>query len=176
MGRNLTYYGLAMDDFRYMEAVTKEGLVHNHICNAAKSCIEKLLKHVIEPYATEMEDTAIMRTHDLAALKSFATCHLHGFRCDWGKVMLANGFFFSPSQPGDEVFFVWKQDVDDCREAAYEARKAVEAYMRTEEWGHMSESMHPSREEVEKTVEEVLKLEEDYGHIDKRQEGEKEGV
>lgn len=167
MEKQLTYYDFAMNDYLYLRDSVKAGLVYNGICSAAQNCIERFLKHVIEPYATERNDTAIMRTHDLAALKSFVTYYIPEFRCNWGMVMLANGFYFSARHPGDNAFFVRKQDVEDCWGALCEAKRAVDAYMRTEEWERTCASLHPSREEVKDAVGEVLSgLEgKHYGHL-----------
>lgn len=161
MEKKLTYYDFAMNDYLYIKKTVEDEYVYNSMCSIAQNCIERFLKHIIEPYAIKQNNTSIMRAHDLTPLKSFITKTIPDFSADWGQIMVANGFYFSVRHPGDNAFFVNKQDIEDCWNALNATKQAVDAYMTTQAWSNIQRKLHPSEEEVEEALSEILENEEE---------------
>lgn len=156
MESKITYYDFAENDYLYLKQSVESGHIFNSMCSTAQNCIEKYLKHVVEPYAIKQNNTSIMRVHDLTPLRSFIRQNLPEFSADWGKIMIANGYYFSARYPGDNAFFVSKQDVEDCFLALTETKKAVDKYLLSKEWGDIRKEISPTEKEISETLEEVL--------------------
>lgn len=129
MGKEVSYYSFAENDYLYLKDSIAEGWVSNAMCSSAQNICERFLKAIVEKEALKHEDTSIMKTHSLKRLRKFIEEFVTDFECDWGKVILADGFYFSARYPGEDSYFVDKSDVDDCWEAVCETKRAVDAYI-----------------------------------------------
>lgn len=137
MGKNVTYYDMAENDYQFLTFDHDNGRVGNVMCYVSQNVCERYLKHLIDVYCREIDTTSALKTHSLKVLKKFMNENLPDFVCDWRTVMKADGFYFSSRYPGDDSFLVDGDDVEDCWEAVEEVRSAVNAYLQTREVGHV---------------------------------------
>lgn len=135
MGKNVTYYDMAENDYQFLQFDYEHHRVGNVMCYASQNVCERFLKHIIDEYCTEMDTTNVLKTHSLKLLKKFISANLPDFICDWSVVMQADGFYFSARYPGDDSFIVDEDDVKECWEAVEETRRAVNAYLASHEAG-----------------------------------------
>lgn len=76
--------------------------------------------------------TSVLKTHSLKRIIRFLDEYLEDFKIDKTKVVLADGYYFSARSPGDDSFFVQKEDVRICWEAVEEVKRAVDDYIKRE--------------------------------------------
>ncbi len=71
-----TYYDFALDDYRFLCELKKNGITANSIGAIAQNTCERFLKHLINEYVPVTDDnrqiiTDILTTHNLSRLVSF---------------------------------------------------------------------------------------------------------
>lgn len=128
MEKKINYYNFADNDYEFLRDNYKEGRVSNIMCVSAQNICERYFKSVIEERANELGDTDIMKTHSLKRLQRFMEKNIPDFQCDFRTVVQADGYYFSARYPGEDSFFVEKEDVEDCWRAVVEAKKATDRY------------------------------------------------
>lgn len=128
MGKGMSYFDYAENDYLFYRANYEEHRVGNAMCSGAQGICERYLKHLVDIYCMDKDNTAVLRTHSLRVLKKYICKELKDFECDWDVILGADGFYFSTRYPGDESFFVDEEDVEVCWKAVEEVRKNVMAY------------------------------------------------
>lgn len=129
MGKEVSYYSFADNDYLYLKANIEDDRVSNSMCSSAQNICERYLKAVVEEKAIEQEDTDIMRTHSLKRLRQFIIENIPDFECDWKTVVAADGYYFTARYPGEDAFFVNKDDVKECWEAVLETKRATDRFL-----------------------------------------------
>lgn len=129
MGKKLTYYNFADNDYWFLKANVEEKRVSNAMCANAQSICERYLKEVVQEKATELNDTDIMKTHSLKKLKKFIISNIPEMECDWAKVIQADGYYFSARYPGEDSYFVDESDVSICWDAVQEVKYSVDRFL-----------------------------------------------
>jgi hypothetical protein len=129
MEKNINYYTFAENDYLFLKANMDENRIGNAMTSIAQNICERYLKHLIELYCVELDCTNVLKTHSLKRIIRFLEDSLDGFDIDKGKVILADGYYFSARYPGDESFFVNNEDVQVCWEAVQETKRAVDHYL-----------------------------------------------
>jgi HEPN domain-containing protein len=129
MEKNINYYTFAENDYLFLKANIDENRIGNAMTSIAQNICERYLKHLIELYCVELDCTNVLKTHSLKRIIRFLEDSLDGFEIDKGKVILADGYYFSARYPGDESFFVNEEDVQVCWEAVQETKRAVDTYL-----------------------------------------------
>ena len=77
-----TYYDFADNNYDFLMAAYKNGLVGNAMGAMAQETCEKYLKHLIDEYvilgdsADNAKKTEILRTHNLTKLSKYISSHL----------------------------------------------------------------------------------------------------
>ncbi len=132
MGKEVTYYNFAENDYLYLKANVEDGRVSNAMCSSAQNICERYLKEVISKKATELNDTDIMKAHSLKKIKKFIETNVPEFECEWRDVILADGYYFSARYPGEDSYFVDESDVKICWEAVKIVKKSVDRYLENE--------------------------------------------
>lgn len=130
--KRISYYDFAENDYLYLKNSYERGDFSNAMAVLAQSICEGYFKHVVDTYCQNVpheELTDALHSHSLRRLKTFFTKYLSDFECDWGVIMNANGFYFSARYPGDDSFFVEKEDVKECWEAVEETKRAVDCFL-----------------------------------------------
>lgn len=129
MGKEITYYNLAENDYSYLKANIEEGRVSNAMCSSAQNICERYLKEVISGKANELNDTDIMKTHSLKKIRKFVEANIPELECEWRDVILADGYYCSACYPGEDSYFVDESDVQICWEAVKAVKKSVDRYL-----------------------------------------------
>lgn len=129
MGKEVTYYNFAEDDYWFLKANVEEKRVSNAMCASAQNICERYLKEVILDKANQLGDTDIMKTHSLKKIRKFIKTNIPDFQCDWTSVVLADGYYFSARYPGEDSYFVDETDVETCWIAVQEAKRATDCYL-----------------------------------------------
>ena len=148
MAKNVTYFDMAENDYKFLYDDYERGRVGNVMCYAAQNICERYFKHIIDVYCTHINTTEVLKTHSIKIIKKFITNEIPNFQCDWRKILSVDGYYFSARYPGEESFIVDKDDVEECWEAVEETRNAVINYMNTDK---------VSKEDITKD-EEVIKV------------------
>ena len=125
MGKSLNYYDLAENDYQFLLYDYEHGRVGNILCSSAQNICERYLKHLIDTECINIDTTTILHSHSLKVLRKFIKENIFDFECDWDKVMKADGYYFTTRYPGDDAFFVSKDDVDECWEAVKYVRELI---------------------------------------------------
>lgn len=133
MGKEVTYYSFAENDYWFLKANVQENRVSNAMCSSAQNICERYLKEVIQEQAKVLENTDIMKTHSLRKLRKFIEANIPEFECDWTSIILADGYYFSARYLGDDSYFVDEKDVDICWNAVQEAKRATDCYLEKNE-------------------------------------------
>lgn len=129
MGKEVTYYNFAENDYWFLKANVEEKRVSNAMCSSAQNTCERYLKEVILEKANQLGDTDIMKTHSLKKIRKFIEANLPEFQCDWTAVVLADGYYFSARYPGEDSYFVDESDVEICWKAVQEVKHATDRYL-----------------------------------------------
>lgn len=117
---NKNYYDFAENDYLFIKAAYKEGGVWNSMCSIAQKVCERFLKHLIEQYYVpdtkeKVDETgSVMRAHNLNKIERFIKENTDiVIDPDTHKAIRdVNGFYYETSYPGDESYFVTKEDID----------------------------------------------------------------
>lgn len=131
-----TYYDFALDDYRFLCELKKNGITANSIGAIAQNTCERFLKHLINEYVPVTDDnrqiiTDILTTHNLNRLVSFWN-HFSVEKIPDEVLNLLrkiNGFYFSTKYPGDDSQTLTKEDIFTCYEAAEACKSAVDAVL-----------------------------------------------
>jgi HEPN domain-containing protein len=129
MGKNVTYFDMAENDYLFLSKTYEDGRVGNAMCYIAQNICERYLKHVIDISGAKEDITDVLRTHSLKILRKYIVKNIEEFQCDWTAVLQADGFYFSARYPGEESFIVDEDDVRECWEAVEETRNATLHYI-----------------------------------------------
>lgn len=128
MAKKEGYFEYAENDFRFLKESVAHGFVYNGMCSLAQNICEKYMKYIAEKKADALNETHVMKTHNLSILKKFLKRHFPEIPADWDVVEKANGFYFSSRYPGEDSFFVDEEDISICWRAAQEAKQAAHYY------------------------------------------------
>lgn len=128
MEEKITYLVRAENDYLFLKDNYDRGVVSEPMCYIAQSICERYLKYVIDTFSTG-DASIVMKSHTLRNLRDFIKRHFSDFVCDWKKVLLADGYYFSAMYPGDDAIIVDDSDVKNCWCAVMETRKAVLQYL-----------------------------------------------
>lgn len=132
-----TYYDFADNNYDFLMAAYKNGLVGNAMGAMAQETCEKYLKHLIDEYVIlgDSEDNAkkteILRTHNLTKLSKYISSHLPEVNLDRPSLNLVNGLYFTTRYPGDESIMVEKDDLDEYIDAVKKCKNAVDEFIRS---------------------------------------------
>ena len=131
-----TYYDFADNNYDFLMAAYKNGLVGNAMGAMAQETCEKYLKHLIDEYvilgdsADNAKKTEILRTHNLTKLSKYISSHLPEVNLDRPSLNLVNGLYFTTRYPGDESIMVEKDDLDEYIDAVKKCKNAVDEFIR----------------------------------------------
>ena len=132
-----TYYDFADNNYDFLMAAYKNGLVGNALGAMAQETCEKYLKHLIDEYvilgdsADNAKKTEILRTHNLTKLSKYISSHLPEVNLDRPSLNLVNGLYFTTRYPGDESIMVEKDDLDEYIDAVKKCKNAVDEFIRS---------------------------------------------
>lgn len=132
-----TYYDFADNNYDFLMAAYKNGLVGNAMGDMAQETCEKYLKHLIDEYvilgdsADNAKKTEILRTHNLTKLSKYISSHLPEVNLDRPSLNLVNGLYFTTRYPGDESIMVEKDDLDEYIDAVKKCKNAVDEFIRS---------------------------------------------
>ena len=132
-----TYYDFADNNYDFLMAAYKNGLVGNAMGAMAQETCEKYLKHLIDEYvilgdsADNAKKTEILRTHKLTKLSKYISSHLPEVNLDRPSLNLVNGLYFTTRYPGDESIMVEKDDLDEYIDAVKKCKNAVDEFIRS---------------------------------------------
>lgn len=132
-----TYYDFADNNYDFLMAAYKNGLVGNAMGAMAQETCEKYLKHLIDEYvilgdsADNAKKTEILRTYNLTKLSKYISSHLPEVNLDRPSLNLVNGLYFTTRYPGDESIMVEKDDLDEYIDAVKKCKNAVDEFIRS---------------------------------------------
>ena len=132
-----TYYDFADNNYDFLMAAYKNGLVGNAMGAMAQETCEKYLKHLIDEYvilgdsADNAKKTEILRTHNLTKLSKYISSHLPEVNLDRPSLNLVNGLYFTTRYPGDESIMVEKDDLDEYIDAVKKCKNAGDEFIRS---------------------------------------------
>lgn len=132
-----TYYDFADNNYDFLMAAYKNGLVGNAMGAMAQETCEKYLKHLIDEYvilgdsADNAKKTEILRTHNLTKLSKYISSHLPEVNLDRPSLNLVNGLYFTTRYPGDESIMDEKDDLDEYIDAVKKCKNAVDEFIRS---------------------------------------------
>ncbi len=131
-----TYYDFALDDYRFLCELKKNGITANSIGAIAQNTCERFLKHLINEYIPVTEEnrgqvTDILTTHNLNRLTYFWNkVSENKIPADVsGRLRKINGFYFSTKYPGDDCQTLTKENIASCYEAVEACKQAVDKIM-----------------------------------------------
>ena len=132
-----TYYDFADNNFDFLMAAYKNGLVGNVMGAMTQETCEKYLKHLIDEYVVpenstdNVQKTEVLRTHNLTKLSKYISVHLPEVKLDRQSLNLVYGLYFTTRYPGDESILVEKEDLDDYMDAVRKCKKAVDDFIQS---------------------------------------------
>lgn len=126
-----TYLDFVENDYKYFMHSYKSGYVANNMAENAQNATEKYLKYLIERYDHDMErlDTRkrVLRTHNLSPLLNYLSNEMNvQIPFDTRQYINAlNSYYFNTEYPGDNSFFVSRDDIEICKEGLETCRNFV---------------------------------------------------
>ena len=117
---NKNYYDFAENDYLFVLSAYEAGGTWNSMCSLAQKVCERFLKHLIEQYyipnnEIEVSETeSVMKAHNLNKIEKFIKDHTDiNIDSDTHNALKnVNGYYYETSYPGDESYFVDKEDID----------------------------------------------------------------
>ncbi len=128
-----TYYDFALDDYRFLIELKKNGITANSIGAIAQNTCERFLKHLINEFIPVSESnrqsiTDILITHNLNRLVSFWNQYSENKITNVvsSKLKRINGFYFSTKYPGDDCQTLTAENISSCYEAVEACKQVVD--------------------------------------------------
>ena len=128
-----TYYDFALDDYRFLIELKKNGITANSIGAIAQNTCERFLKHLINEFIPVSESnrqsiTDILITHNLNRLVSFWNQYSENKipNVVSSKLKRINGFYFSTKYPGDDCQTLTAENISSCYEAVEACKQVVD--------------------------------------------------
>ncbi|MBQ3316639.1 MAG: hypothetical protein II813_01520 [Spirochaetales bacterium] len=128
-----TYYDFALDDYRFLIELKKNGITANSIGAIAQNTCERFLKHLINEFIPVSESnrqsiTDILITHNLNRLVSFWNQYSENKipNVISSKLKRINGFYFSTKYPGDDCQTLTAENISSCYEAVEACKQVVD--------------------------------------------------
>jgi len=128
-----TYYDFALDDYRFLCELRKNGITANSIGAIAQNTCERFLKHLINVYVPVTDDnrqqvTDILTTHNLNRLVFFWNQFSENrIPSDVAaKLKKINGFYFSTKYPGDDSLTLSLENIASCYDAVEACKQTVD--------------------------------------------------
>ena len=128
-----TYYDFALDDYRFLIELKKNGITANSIGAIAQNTCERFLKHLISEFIPVSESnrqsiTDILITHNLNRLVSFWNQYSENKipNVVSSKLKRINGFYFSTKYPGDDCQTLTAENISSCYEAVEACKQVVD--------------------------------------------------
>lgn len=128
-----TYYDFALDDYRLLCELKKNGITANSIGAISQNTCERFLKYLINEYIPVTENnkesvTDILTTHNLNRLISFwnhfSDCRISEKASN--QLRKINGFYFSTKYPGDDCQTLSEENISDCYKAVEICKQEVD--------------------------------------------------
>ena len=118
----MTYLDFAENDYKYFMHSYESGYVANNMAANAQNTAEKYLKHLIDQYDHDEQRldlrTRTLRTHNLSQLMNYLSNEMNiqiPLRVK-RDINALNNYYFNARYPGDNSFFVSKDDIEICKE------------------------------------------------------------
>ena len=128
-----TYYDFALDDYRFLIELKKNGITANSIGAIAQNTCERFLKHLINEFIPVSESnrqsiTDILITPNLNRLVSFWNQYSENKipNVVSSKLKRINGFYFSTKYPGDDCQTLTAENISSCYEAVEACKQVVD--------------------------------------------------
>ena len=128
-----TYYDFALDDYRFLIELKKNGITANSIGAIVQNTCERFLKHLINEFIPVSESnrqsiTDILITHNLNRLVSFWNQYSENKipNVVSSKLKRINGFYFSTKYPGDDCQTLTAENISSCYEAVEACKQVVD--------------------------------------------------
>lgn len=128
-----TYFDFALDDYRFLIELKKNGITANSIGAIAQNTCERFLKHLINEFIPVSESnrqsiTDILITHNLNRLVSFWNQYSENKipNVVSSKLKRINGFYFSTKYPGDDCQTLTAENISSCYEAVEACKQVVD--------------------------------------------------
>lgn len=127
----ITYLDFAENDYKYFMYSYKSGYVANNMAENAQNAAEKYLKYLIDRYDHDIErlDTRkrVLRTHNLSPLLNYLSNEMNvQIPFDTRQYINAlNSYYFNTGYPGEDSFFVSRDDIEICKEGLEICRNFV---------------------------------------------------
>jgi HEPN domain-containing protein len=133
MNKKHSYYDFAENDYKFYENNYQQGNEGNLMASIAQEICEKYLKHIIEDYVEcdLNEKSEVLHTHNLRRILNYISEKLEDFECDRNEILKCNGFYFETRYPGEESYFVTREDIDNAHSGVLACKQAVEQYVQT---------------------------------------------
>ncbi len=128
-----TYYDFALDDYRLLCELKKNGITANSIGAISQNTCERFLKHLVNEYIPVNEEnrdqiTDILTTHNLNRLVYFWNKFSENkIPSDVSNLLRKiNGFYFSTKYPGDDCQTLTQENIACCYKAVEACKQAVD--------------------------------------------------
>ena len=128
---SMTYLDFAENDYKYFMHSYESGYVANNMAANAQNTAEKYLKHLIDQYDHDEQRldlrTRTLRTHNLSQLMNYLSNEM-GMEIPLRvkrDINALNNYYFNARYPGDNSFFVSKDDIEICKEGLDSCRELV---------------------------------------------------
>lgn len=126
-----TYLDFAENDYKYFMYSYKSGYVENNMAENAQNAAEKYLKYLIDRYDYDKERSnlkeRVLRTHNLSPLLNYLSNEMNiQIPFDTRQYINAlNSYYFNTGYPGENSFFVSRDDIEICKEGLETCRNFV---------------------------------------------------
>lgn len=158
-----TYFDFAENDYNYLQASIRSGIIANHMGAMAQEICEKYMKHIIDKYCNEPLDKTVpenvfnaekkdvLRAHNLNKLLNFIKDNSKFQYPDETEnaMMQINGYYFSTRYPGEDSFTLKEQDVKRAYVAASLCKRDTEEIEKNFEQSFMKINQYNEDTEIE---------------------------
>ena len=127
----ISYLVIANNDYKYfVKSIDYTYL--NPSAIQAQQVIEKYLKYLVETFCVDESSVPIsaLRSHNLITLNRALINEGIDLGLDRGKLALISGFYFDMRYPGENFYYITKEEFDESLEFVKEVRNKVLNYLR----------------------------------------------
>ena len=128
---SMTWLDYTENDYKYFMYSYESGYVANNMAVNSQDAVGKYLKHLMDQYDHNEQRldlrTRTLRTHNLSQLLNYLSNEMSiqiplRIKRD---INALNNYYFNARYPGDNSFFVSKDDIEICKEGLDACRELV---------------------------------------------------
>lgn len=127
----INYYVIAENEFEYLMKINNTVVdYYNPIAIQSQQIAEKYLKHLLDVYCTDTDNTDLLKSHKLHRIYDKISAKFTDLKLDKNDLRMLSEYYFDTRYPGVDFTFVTKEEAEKCIEVVIDVRNKVNSMIK----------------------------------------------